>query len=312
VFVGDGISEEKTEGGPRDSLTVREPGSALLPTPDAPRFNWRDFGPFRERLRAYFDLTQQGDDGERKAAKVGLWAAEPTATDILAIVGLRFEARILASRAIRAVFLGADAQSLSAKIIAANRGVVSFGICGGLAPDLRAGACVIASHVHDGKRIWHADAAWSRRLAEAIPDAIIAPILGVDAPVADAAAKGRLYERFGAAVVDMESHLAAAIASAHRLPFAAIRVVADDARCELPDAALAGRRVDGSIDATAVLRALLNNPADLARLIRLAAQTRLARAKLLRLSQCLGGRMGLPVARLASAATLTPPHALGE
>src|SRR5579872_5606752 len=135
-----------------------------------------------------------------------------------------------------------------------------------------------------------------RRGGERSPsaDLIVAPILGVDAPVIHIAEKSRLYERFGAAVVDMESHLAAAAASAHRLPLAAVRVVADDARCGLPDAAVAGRRVDGSIDAPAVLRALLDNPSDLAPLIRLAAQTHLARAKLLSLSQSLGGRMGLP------------------
>lgn len=311
MFIGNEIGEERTEGGPRDSLTAPEPGPALLPTPDARRSKWRDLGPLRERLRAYFYLTQEGGADWRRAAKVGWWAAEPIAADILAIVGLRFEARILASRAIRAVLSGSNPQSLSAKIVAANRGVVSFGICGGLAPGLRAGACVIASSVYDGRRVWQADAAWSGRLAEAIPEAMIAPILGVDAPVINAAAKRRLYERFGAAVVDMESHLAAAVASAHGLPFAAIRVVADDASCELPDAALVGRRVDGSIDATAVLRALLDNPADLAPLIRLAAQTRLARAKLLRLSQTLGGRMGLPVLRRANQIALAPPS-LGD
>jgi hypothetical protein len=62
----------------------------------------------------------------------------------------------------------------------------------------------------------------------------------------------------------------------------------------LPDAALAGRRIDGSIDAPAVLRALFDNPSDLAPLIRLALQTRLACATLLRLSELLGERMGLP------------------
>jgi len=311
VFIGNEIGEERAEGGPRDSLKAPERGLALLPKPDAGRFNWPEFGPLRERLRACFYLTQEGGAAWRRTAKAGWWAAEPTAANILAVVGLRFEARILADRAVQAVLLGPDARSPSAEIVAANRGVVSFGICGGLAPGLRAGACVIASSVHDGKRVWRTDAAWSRRLAEAIPDAVTAPILGVDAPVIDAAAKTRLYERYGAAVVDMESHLAAAVASAHGLPFAAIRVVADDARCELPDAALVGRRIDGSIDATAVLRALLDNPADLARLIRLAAQTRLARAKLLRLSQSLGGRMGLPVPRGANPITLAP-HSLRD
>lgn len=303
AFIGDEIGERATGGGPRDSLTAREPAPTLHPTRAARRFNWRELGPLRERLRAYFDVAQEGDVGRlRRAGKAGWWPAESRAAEILVVVGLRFEARLLAGQAVRTVLLATDAQSLSADTISANRGVVSFGICGGLAPGLRAGDCIIASGVHDGRKVWQTDEAWSRRLAEAIPDAMIAPVLGVDAPVIGASEKRRLHQRFGAAVVDMESHLAAAVASAHGLPFAAIRVVADDADCELPDAALVGRRIDGSIDTTAVLRALLDNPADLAPLIRLAAQTRLARAKLLRLSQSLGGRMGLPVTQPA----LTP------
>ncbi|HLJ70625.1 MAG TPA: adenosylhopane nucleosidase [Roseiarcus sp.] len=303
MFIGNHIGEETTAGATRDAYAAGEAEPSLVADADSRRFNWRELWPISHRLRSYLDGKIWPDwepawrwpdffaEGGREAS---LWRPAPPSSDILAIVGLQFEARILASRSIRAVFLRPDPNLLSANIIAANRGIISFGICGGLAPGLRAGACIIASSIHDGARIWRTNEEWTRRLLQSIPGAIVAPILGVDAPVIHIAEKSRLYERFGAAVVDMESHLAAAAASAHRLPLAAVRVVADDARCGLPDAALAGRRVDGSIDAPAVLRALLDNPSDLAPLIRLAAQTHLARAKLLSLSQSLGGRMGLP------------------
>ncbi len=301
MFIRNDIDDEAVGGG---SGELCEPEPSLVAQPDARRFNWRDLWPVSDRLRAYFDAGQGQDkpfwrrtdrfvEG-RPAAAAGFWTAKPPSAEVVAIVGLNFEARILANRSVRAVLLRADPTALSASITGANRGVISFGICGGLAPGLKAGACIIASCIHDGARTWRTDEAWSKHLLRSIPGAVIAPILGVDAPVIAAAEKRRLYEKFGAAAVDMESHLAAAAATARRSPFAAIRVVADDARCALPDAALAGRRIDGSIDAPAVLRALFDNPSDLAPLIRLALQTRLACATLLRLSELLGERMGLP------------------
>ena len=304
MFIGNDIGEETTAGAPRDSYAAKEPDPCLVAAADVRRFNWRELWPISQRLRAYLDgkVWQDWEPSWRWAdvfaegggTETSFWRPAQPSPDILAIVGLQFEARILANRSIRAVFLRPGANLLTANISAANRGIISFGICGGLAPGLRAGSCIIASRIHDGARVWRTNEEWTRRLLESIPGAILAPILGVDAPVIHIAEKSRLYARFGAAVVDMESHLAAAAASAHRLPLAAVRVVADDARCGLPDAALVGRRIDGSIDAPAVLRALLDNPADLAPLIRLAAQTHLARAKLLSLSQSLGDRMGLP------------------
>ena len=106
----------------------------------------------------------------------------------------------------------------------------------------------------------------------------------MDAPILEVAEKSRLYRRYGAAAVDMESHVAASIASLHGLPFAAVRVVVDDARCRLfSSVALAGRQTDGSISAKAVFRALLGSPGELAPLILLAVRANSARATLMRL-----------------------------
>ena len=202
---------------------------------------------------------------------------------IVAVVGLRFEARIIAGPAVRAVVLGAARTPLATLLLPTDRGVVSFGICGGLAPGLAPGACVIASSISDGTRAWATDRAWTMWLARSIPNAIVGPILGVDAPILDVAAKSILHKRHGAVAVDMESHVAALAASAHGLPFAAVRAVADDATCALLATALAGRRADGSVNVPGVLAALRRQPRDLAPLIRLAVRTGSARATLIRL-----------------------------
>ena len=212
----------------------------------------------------------------------------------MAVVGLQFEARIIAGPAVRAVVLGTEQTPLVTMLLPTDRGVISFGICGGLAPGLAPGACVIASSISDGTRAWATDKAWTKRLARSIPNAIIGPMLGVDAPILDVAAKSRLHRRHGAVAVDMESHVAALAASAHGLPLVVVRAVADDATCALLTVALAGRRPDGSVNVAGVLAALGKQPGALAPLIRLAVRTGSARATLLRLRPILSSEAGTP------------------
>ena len=213
---------------------------------------------------------------------------------VLAVVGLQFEARIIAGPAVRAIVLGAEPTPLVTMILPTDRGVISFGICGGLAPGLAPGACVIASYISDGTREWATDKAWTKSLARSIPNAIVGPILGVDAPILDVASKFNLHKRHGAVAVDMESHVAAVAARAHGLPLAAVRAVADDATCALITVALAGRRADGSVNVAGVLAALGRQPRELAPLIRLAIRTGSARATLVRLRALLGSDLGTP------------------
>ncbi|HTR12189.1 MAG TPA: phosphorylase [Roseiarcus sp.] len=201
----------------------------------------------------------------------------------MAIVGMRFEARIIASPAVRAVFLGSDLSAVAAPVLPTDQGVVSFGVCGGLAPELRAGDCIVASAIYDGERVWPTDRAWTQRLAALIPNAIVAPLLGVDAPVFEVAEKGRLFKRHGAVAVDMESHLAASLASVHGVPFVSVRVVLDDAHCKVVASAMAGRRADGSVSAAGVLAKLGARPGEIAPLVRLAARANSARSTLARL-----------------------------
>ena len=190
--------------------------------------------------------------------------------------------------------LGCEQTPLVTMLLPTDRGVISFGICGGLAPGLGPGACVIASSVSDGTRAWATDKAWTQRLARLIPNAIVGPFLGVDAPILEVAAKSRLHKRHGAVAVDMESHVAAAAASARGLPLVVVRAVADEATCALTTAALAGRRADGSVNVAGVLAALGKQPGELVPLIRLAVRTGSARATLLRLRPILSSDAGTP------------------
>lgn len=215
---------------------------------------------------------------------------------VLVVVGLQAEARIVAGEGVTAVVGGGDAGRLAQRLTERlNQGVsavLSFGIAGGLAPGLAAGSVVVADAVHDGAMRWTVDPAWRERLLGALPDAMSGSLSGVDRAAASLDEKRHLRGRDGTVAVDMESHVAARLADRHRVPFAALRVVADPAERTLPEAALVGMRPDGSTDAAAVIRALLRRPADVPGLIRTALDVRAALQALRACRGRLGGRVG--------------------
>jgi adenosylhomocysteine nucleosidase len=189
---------------------------------------------------------------------------------ILAATGLERERRIIACPDVEAIAGGGDHRRLEAaleRLAASARGIISMGIAGGLAPGLKAGDWVVADAVLvDGKPV-PTDAAWTSRLVARLPGAASGTLFGVDAMVIAADDKAQLHRTTGALAVDMESHVAARVASRHRLPFAVARVVCDAAHRSLPPAARVGMRPDGRMDLPAVLRSLLKQPGQLPALI---------------------------------------------
>jgi len=112
--------------------------------------------------------------------------------------------------------------------------------------------------------------------------------------VTDASGKAALHASTGALAVDMESHVAAAFAEAHGLPFATLRVISDAADRALPQAAQVGMKPDGGMDLPAVLWSLAKNPRQLPALIRTGREAEVAfgRLKLLGRHDLLG-RLGI-------------------
>jgi hypothetical protein len=161
-----------------------------------------------------------------------------------------------------------------------------------LVPDLRPGDCIIASAVADAETVCPTDPTWSQRLYEAMPNARHGTIAGVNAVVATPAAKQQLHARTGALAVDMESHLVSRAAAAHKLAFAAIRVVLDPVHRPVPMAAVMAMGVDGNIDLAALVREIVARPSQLSTLLRIAADAYLARSTLIRLRELLGPLFG--------------------
>src|SRR6185312_8811963 len=210
---------------------------------------------------------------------------------VIAFVGMAFEARIAAGPGIMVFARNARRELAATAANAARqgyRGIISFGVAGGLATHLRTGDWVVASPVIEAGGPIPTHGGWSRRLLDAIGDAHHAPILGVDTPVADPATKRQLHRSSGAAAVDMESHVVARLAAAHGLAFTALRVIVDPAHRAIPRAALKGMGAGPRADGAAVVRDLFARPSQLALLLRISLDAYIARCAMQRLRRRLG------------------------
>jgi hopanoid-associated phosphorylase len=208
---------------------------------------------------------------------------------VITVTGMAFEARIARGEGVEVVYAArADLleRALSAAVTRGCSGIISFGTAGGLAPDLDA--------VEGPLGRFATDLRWSERLAAALAGTPLGARLhrgllaGVTAPLTGAHDKAVLHRSSGALAVDMESHIAGAIAAAHGVPFAVCRAIVDPAWRTLPSAATAGLRDDGSTAIAPILRELLKQPSQLGPLLRLAADARAARTALVQARHALG------------------------
>ncbi|MBA2125481.1 phosphorylase [Hyphomicrobium methylovorum] len=216
---------------------------------------------------------------------------------VIAATGLAAEARLAASAEnVVAVASGANETRLADLIEQAlsdgARGIISFGIAGGLDPALPSGAVVIGTSVYAGARHVPADAAWTAQLRRSLPDAHAGQVAGCSTVIADPATKAEVFRATGAIAADMESHVVARIAEERELPFAVLRVIADAANQGLPPAAINGLKPDGQPDTFGVLKSLAADPAQLVALIRTGLAARRAMSGLLRCHRLLGPGLG--------------------
>ena len=166
-------------------------------------------------------------------------SAGAAAPPIAVVTGLALEARVAAGLGVVTICGSAAriAEQLTDVVARGCRGIVSFGIAGGLVPHVKPGVCVVARSIVTDTERHHAHSEWSQRLLQLIPGAIHADIAHSPVAISTAGHKQDLARTTGAAIVDMESGLAARVAAENKLPFAALRVVADPHDRALPPAA---------------------------------------------------------------------------
>jgi len=213
------------------------------------------------------------------------------APSILAVVGMQAEAALL-PRGLRVIVGGGDPKRLATLLAERGAGataVLSFGIAGGLDPEVTPGDLVVSTRVRGPRGAFGADIGWAAALARAT-GARLGVIAGAAAVVAEPAAKRMLGLATGALTVDLESEPAAAFAAARRLPFVALRAVADTAGEVLPRAAAVGLTRDGRPAPARVALALLRRPRELPALLTVAQRSRTALAALSRAAAALPAR----------------------
>lgn len=218
---------------------------------------------------------------------------------VLAVCGLAFEAAIARGPGVTAIRgPGAAVIERLDRLLAADtpacRGILSFGIAGGLDPGLPAGACVLAEAVVAEGDELAVDERWLRALRASLPRAVVGTLAGSGTAVVDVKDKARLRQRSGACAVDMESRWAGLAARRHGLPFAALRVVADPAHRSVPACAIAGLGQEGAAALVPLLRTLASNPGELPMLAVLAADTLTALRRLRAARTSAGAAFGAP------------------
>ena len=212
-------------------------------------------------------------------------------TRIAVVTGLAAEAKLIEkahTRAKRPIPLlacaGASAeraQAHAARLIAQGAEVViSFGLCGGLDPDLRPGDLLLADDIAPGTGEPIAVSTPLRarlhaRLGEAGLTVAGGTLLGSDTPVATADEKHALFGKTGARAVDMESHGVAAATQAAGAQILVVRAVADPAERNVPKAALNAVGADGRLRLFRAIATMYVRPWEGPAMIRLAYEARL-------------------------------------
>jgi adenosylhomocysteine nucleosidase len=202
------------------------------------------------------------------------------------VVGMAAELRI--ARRLGRVAIGGgrtDGAAAAAERLVADgaTALLSFGLAGGLDPNLASGDVVVPVAVLDAGRRYFTD----EDLCRALGGTTVSVLLAGDAVVADAHARRLLSARTGASAVDLESGAVARVAARHRLPFAVLRAVCVPAQRSMPPAALAALNSARAIRPLSVLGSIVARPWQIPALLRLALDTALARHALARSARTL-------------------------
>ena len=205
---------------------------------------------------------------------------------VLCTTGLKVEAKIAQAAGFSVVIAAGDRDRTAALVATAaaqTDWLVSFGIAGGLAPELDAGTVVVSGEVVSEECHWAVESQYMRRLSNFAHSigAIRGPVLGATSILATRTEKKEAWATTHALAVDLESEIVARTATALGIPFIVLRSIADTARRDLPPASLVPLTADGEPDLLGVLAAVLRRPFQVARMIGLARETRIALSALI-------------------------------
>lgn len=223
-------------------------------------------------------------------------SAMPNMSHVVVATGFNREVATVRQPGVVTVAGGGDPVRLRARIEAAAAGaggILSYGMTGALVDGLAVGDWVVGERLSGAIEL-ECDLAWRASLLAKLPHARRGGFFADGRMIDTVAEKLALGVRHEALAVDMESHVAAAVAVERGLPFAILRCVSDGARHLLPHAITVSMRPDGGVDAAAMLRSLFARPTQAADVARTTLGFARAMRELQRGAARAGPRMGLP------------------
>ncbi|RMF13424.1 MAG: hypothetical protein D6757_08030, partial [Alphaproteobacteria bacterium] len=165
--------------------------------------------------------------------------------------------------------------------------VLSFGLAGGLVPGLHAGdACWPAEVLSEAGEV-RPTATLPKGSAVRFGIRCGGRLLSCSQPLADRRAKAFSHADHGAQLVDMESYALAEIAARREIPFAVLRVIADEAGDRLQAAVTEATDTAGRVHPVRLVTKLARTPGDWRDFARLARVGRRAEAALGRVGAAL-------------------------
>jgi len=178
--------------------------------------------------------------------------------------------------------------------------LLSWGSAGGLSPKLSPGSLILPKIIIASDRsVYHTDPSWHENLCNRLREQVAfhtGPLAESATVVQTPAEKASLFQQTGAIGVDMESAAVAAVAQEARVPFVAVRVVADSTDVTLPGSALKAWDEFGRLNFLRLIRGIATRPNELFPLIRLARDYRAAQRTLALVARLTGSDLFLPQA----------------
>jgi adenosylhomocysteine nucleosidase len=175
---------------------------------------------------------------------------------------------------------------------AGARGLVSWGCAAALLPTLRPGDLCLPAEILDTRaRRWAASRPWHERARRALQGTVeLFPgtLLTADQPAATSSEKFSLAAQFHAIAVDLESAAVAAVAEERKVPFLAVRAIADPADMGLPRAVIRATDATGTVRRSVLFGHVLLHPGEAGAMLRLASQFRAALRTLTRAADRMG------------------------
>jgi adenosylhomocysteine nucleosidase len=167
---------------------------------------------------------------------------------------------------------GPVAATAAAQVLVARGcdAIISWGVAGGLSPELSVGDLVVPERVRGEHRVYDVDCELRARFIAALTTrARGGTLVTTDRVVQTRERKSALHRAHGAVAVDTESAALAEVAADNGLGFAAIRVISDAASDALPsELAVALNPQTGGLRAGGLVRLLVGTPRLVPQLVR--------------------------------------------